>query len=270
MRHELIVRRMTHTFISSTVEGFVGKCAICKRAESDHGPDAKCDKCGTVGATEYVLWREFLYCPECVEKQRQYEQYVIDTADERVKVHRFLMEARNIDASIRVFTDIFNAKTVAIEEIRKAIDADDTVPADQKYYKLGSVLSERFTHLKDVIHSKREEITAIESEVRAIQTYFNTFANNLRQEERDKLRIQDSKYVVQEPKEIKQPKPVTVKKYDKATIRTVAAKYKLPEAAINMLCVAKNITAEEAAQIMTAATAKAKEGQANGQGTEQS
>lgn len=258
MRHELILRRMNHTFIASNIEGMIGKCAICKRAEIDHTPEAKCDKCSATGV-EMMLWREFLYCPDCVEKQRAYEQYVIDTADERVKVGRFLAEAQKIDASIRVFTDIFNAKTVAIEELRKAIDADDTIPQDQKYYKLGSVLSDRYTHLKDVIHSKREEITAIESEVRAIQTYFNTFANNLRAEEREKLRIQDSKYVVQEPKKITQPKAISTKNYDKATIRTVSAKYKLPEAAINMLCVAKNISPEEAAKLMLAGMAKAKE-----------
>lgn len=258
MRHELITRRMNHKFIASTVEGMIGKCTFCKRAEIDHTPDAKCDKCEATGV-EFLLWREFLLCPDCIEKQRKYEQYVIDTADERVKVHRFLQEARKVDESIRVFTDIFNAKTVAIEELRKAIDADPDIPQDQKYYKLGSVLSDRFSHLKDVIHSKREEITAIESEVRAIQSYFNTFANNLRADERERLRIKDSQYVVQEPKKITQPKAISTKNYDKVTIRTVAAKYKLPEAAINMLCVAKNITPEEAAKLMLAGMAKAKE-----------
>lgn len=265
MKQQIMVRRMNHTYIASTVEQMAGRCAVCRRPEVDHTTEAKCDHC-KMGEREVFLWADILLCQECVDKQDALQQHIADTADERVRAARLLVESRKLDQGIRVFTDVFNSKTVGIEELRAAIFVDDTIPQDQKRFKFAAVLDERYQKLKDVIFSKRDELSQLETEQRAIQVYYNNFANQLKTEERAQLRLKDSTYVVQEPKKVTTPKAVTAKPYDKVSIRTTAAKHKLPEAAINMLCVAKNISPEEAARIMLASmasAAKAKE-EANG------
>lgn len=258
VRQQIMTRRMNHNFLPSTVEALLGKCAICRRPEIDHTDRATCDHCSCSGV-EMFLWLDILLCAECVEKQNQAQQRIVETADQRVAAARLIEQSRKIDNSITVFTEIFNAKTVAIHELWKAIEGDPSIPANEKHFKLASVLDERYQHLKDILFSKRKELGELESEQRAIQVYYNDLAKSLREHEREKLRLKDNTYIVQEPKVVKQPKTVTVKKpYDKALIKTTAAKYGLPEAALQMICVAKNITPEEAAQRLLQAGKDAK------------
>jgi hypothetical protein len=150
---------------------------------------------------------------------------------------------KEIDNSIKIQTDIFNAKTIAIHELKVAIDNDPAI--ENKNFALAQSVEARFNHLRDVIFSKRQEITEAENEQKAIQVYYNELAKKLRTEEREKIRLKDAQY---KPAEVivKKPRAVTVKKFDKVAIRDAARESGIPEAVLQMLCIAKGFTPLEA------------------------
>ena len=153
-----------------------------------------------------------------------------------------------VDTQIRISTDIFNLKTMAIHEMKKAIDEDPSVPADQKYFELAKLLDSRYTKLIDVIFGARNEVIQAENEQRAIQVYYNELGKRLRTEEREKIRLKDANYKPLEVKPEKTPKAPKLKKPDVNEIRAACVKHGIPEAAnvIALFCLTQNKTVEDA------------------------
>lgn len=163
------------------------------------------------------------------------------TNDPQYQLQKRFLE---IDERIKIQTDIFNAETISINQVKQEIDANPEIPQSEKYSRLAAIVDDRFQKLTDVLFGLRKETTEAESKQRALQIFFNEFAKNLRKEEREKLRIQDQTYVVKEPpKTVKAP---TVKKYDKDEIKRTSSAHGIPEAVLQMLCVQFNCTPLEA------------------------
>lgn len=236
-------------------------CAVCKKDARAHTNEATCDCCPNIGPVE-LRYGNMLMCPDCWTKEQalQLANNTPEKQAERVNALNVAIEAsRAQDASIQVRTDIFNAATVAIAELKQSIDADPAIT--NKPFHLANELRIRFDHLQTVIFQKNQEIIEAANQQKAMQVYLNNMANQLRQEEREKLKLQDITYKPSGPKIARTPKAVKVnstKKLDKAEVRKYAAELGIPEYTIQMLCVSKNMTPEQAAGLLRRSINEAK------------
>ena len=193
------------------------------------------------------------FCADCKEKEMEAQKRIEETADQRVAdmnaehARRVLLEKVKVDEQIEVSQDVFNAKTLSIVEIEKAVNADDTIPQDQKFYATGEQLVERFTHLKKVLFETTRDI---QSEMKAIQVRLNTLAVDLKEEEREKLKLQHINYQPEKPKKIKvaKPKAEKKKKFAKKELLEWSKFAGIDIASLQMMCHKKNMTPEQAAK----------------------
>lgn len=221
--------------------------------ESCENKDTKLTKCGSI-------W----YCDSC--KQKDIDAAIAYQApelqEERLQAHRnvenvHLEHIRNENASLRINTDIFNAKIKSINELKEGIDADASIPDNQKHFVLAQVLGERFNKLNDLLHGLRQQTGDAENEQRAIQTYYNELSKKLREEERAKIRLADTKYKPEVRVEKPKPEPKKLN-WDKTGVIVAAKASNLPEAVIQMMCMTKNITPAAAVMLILEAGVKAK------------
>lgn len=211
----------------------------------DHTDRATCELCGNSGNMD-VKSNDILMCQDCDYKDTRVRN------DEELHERALEVQSRfkSIDSTLRVQTDIFNAKTIAINELKLAIGLDSSIPADQKHFTLARMIDQRFQILKDLIFNRRQEISEAESEQRAIHAYYNELGKKLRTEERAAIRLKDAQYRPIEPLKISKPKTITVKKYDKDAIRAAAKEHGFPEALLQMLCVAQGISVIDAVRAL--------------------
>lgn len=174
-----------------------------------------CEVCPATNTIITLRHSNIWFCEDCWDKEltMQKATFSPDAVKARVEnvqlaapANQILQEARNIDASITVRTDVFNAATAAIVEIKKVIDADATIT--NKPYALASELMTRYKHFGNVIFQAQETIVDGNNNQRAIQQYLNNMANQLRAEEREKLKIADINY---RPNPVKQPTVKSIK-----------------------------------------------------------
>lgn len=225
---------MNHDFISlpnSTED----KCIECGYPEIKHGDNAICDCCDKIGNLQIFGKgnQMMLLTRECMEREKalleaeiaarergevtpqmrkEQEEYQRPELQEKrlaaynaiVKPYEQLInEARKIDEQLHLSSDIFTAKTISIEEIRKAIWNDTTIPNDKKFFEFVAFAKQRINQMQRVIFELDKNKIEAYSEQKAWHVAMNDFANKLRKEEREQLRIQDVTY------DVKMPKPVT-------------------------------------------------------------
>lgn len=208
-----------------------------------------------------------IVCPDCIsrgihtanqhakETQKKFEEM-----ERPIDINEVLRTSRSIDASIQVRTDLFNAATVAIVDIKKAIDEDANI--ENKPFALASELMGKLNHWKQVIFDLSEQTVNAQNNQRAIQQYLNQLANQLRAEEREKLKLQDINY---KPGPIKKVTPKAIKlakpRLDKKELRKYAAELGVSEFTLQMLVVSKGITVQQAARLMKNSLESAKSSQ---------
>lgn len=239
-----------HTFIPS-----IGSptCHKCKRKELDHTDLATCEACPNVGPCElYPDISGMLLCHDCIDKEEKIlmspekQQERVDASIART--NELIEKSRAVDFSIKVREDIFNAQTISIQELKTAIDNDSSI--ENKHFTLANELTERYRHFSKLIFDKQAEIVEESNKQRAVQSYLNQLSNKLRQDERDKLKLHDINYKPSE-KPVSKPKTITTaKKYDKTELVKYANETGIPLAALQMLCVSKNMTPQQAAEHM--------------------
>lgn len=224
----------------------------------------KCEVCDTESELS-LHYGNMWFCPKCWQRELQAtaENFTPAKQEERVNaVNDAVKEAQKIDTTINVRTDLFNAATTSILELKAAIDVDEAVV--NKPYELAKVLMERFEHFKQVVFEMNEKIAEAGNQQKAIQIYLNTLANQLRAEERLKLGVADISYrpTPIKPKVRKVTTSQTKKstKLDKAELRKVAAELGLPEYSLQMVVVQKGISIQEAADILKKSIEAAKQG----------
>ncbi len=197
--------------------------------------------------------------------QKEYEERkaaLTSSNPAQIPINSVLKQAAEIDNNIQVRTDLFNAATVAIVEIKKAID--DDVNIVNKPYALAETLKNRFDHFKTVVFELNQQLVEAGNQQKAIQIYLNTLSNTLRAEEREKLKISDINYKPAPPKIAKErtksavSTTTTKKKLDKSLLRKTAAELNVSEFTLQMLCVSKGISIESAATMLKASLEAAK------------
>lgn len=220
-------------------------------------------KCNVCESTKnIVVWEAQPWCNDCKKVEMLAQKDIVDTADERVKEIKDINAMNTldrqiyVDTTIQVASDIFNAKTVAIIELKKAIDEDESI--DNKQYELAKRLKDRFTHLKEVIFTRTQENLQDSSEQRSIQSYLNNLANSLREKEREELRLKDLTYKPLAPSKPGKPRKPKVKtpKFNKADIKMYAAQLGVDEFTLQMICVSKNMQPKEASEELKKMVAK--------------
>jgi len=192
-----------------------------------------------------------LMCPECLAKQKELQAQSEAQAETRVldyqkDVQQRLEQAKNIDNSIQTKSDIFNAQTVAIVELKKLIDEDLTIEDSQKNFRLASILTDRMNGLKKAIFDLNTEVIDKTNAQNAIQVYINNLSNKLRTDEREKIKLADINYQPN-PIKVSKPRAPKVPKFDKVELNRWAQYVGVPASVIQMICVSKNITPEQAA-----------------------
>lgn len=247
---------MDHTFQPSFTD--INKCNRCTFAKDLHGDNAQCEACPNTGNLNPC--NGMALCRECIAKElsTSLPSVPVNEVTHGTLPSTVLDMSRNIDNSIRISTDLFNAGTVPILELKKAIDEDTSIPADKKHYVLAQRLLERFNIHKAAIFKLQAEIVIEHSSQRAIQQYLNTLATQLQKEEREKLKIADINY---KPEEVKEPKPKVVKpkaqKFTNAEIKTACAQFGVDEFMVRMTMTAKSCSLLEAVHMIITAKNKA-------------
>ena len=224
---------MNHSFHLGTDN----KCAKCHRDEIAHGSEATCDACPNIGPCE--LYHSLLLCAECMNKELQHNSP--ESQENRVIEFR----KQSIDQSIQVKSDLFNAEITSIESLRLSIAEDNSI--ENKHFELARLVKERIIHFQKIIFERNEQNVNDSTKQRASQSYLNDLANKLHSEEREKLKLSDITYKPNEVK-ITKPKIGPKKGFDKAEVRRIALECGMPESVIQMLCIAKNLTPQQAGE----------------------
>lgn len=232
----------------------------------------ECECCSTQNTKETPL-RLFMamwMCPSCVDTNKRLQQESEAQAESRVKteqnraaeqlaVNKILKEAQSIDNKIEVKTDLFNAETVALVDIQKAIEADDSVT--NKNAAVAEAMLKRYQTYREKIFANNAENVELANKQNAIQKYLNELKNKLTEAERERYKLLDANYKPNQVKISNKPinSPAKPKKYDKADIAKAAARANVPISVIQMICVAKNMTPMQASDSLLAAGAKTQE-----------
>lgn len=229
---------------------FFGECESCDKVHTEENP---------VKIT--VHYGNMWFCDECWIKEQSATAELKEASKTQTVVTNALQAAAHIDNTIQVRTDLFNAHTVSIINLKAEIDNNPEIP--NKPYVLAEQLVERFEKFKAVIFEYNEKIVEANNAQKAIQVYLNGMANQLRSEEREKLKIADISY---QPTKVKPVKPAAIKttgtkkatKLDKVELRKYAAELGVAEFTLQMVVVARGITIQEAAEMLKKSIAAAK------------
>lgn len=205
---------MKHPFIPSLSNKL--SCAACHRALMEHGPIGHCEACDCIcpdssqkGSNLLEVFgklddpRAMLLCPKCTQKEIDANSSVLS------QTQKVIQEAKEIDQSIRYNGDFFNAKTIAINDIKIAIDSDASLTADEKVAKLHQTMAERLEHLQQVVFKARREEAEANVEILVIKESLREFGNRIREEIRERIKAADVNY---QPARIVKPPKITAPK----------------------------------------------------------
>lgn len=234
----------------------LGKCEVCDTTEFKTLESGEIKEIGIIISCHYGnMW----FCDDCWKKESEAktelmkpenQQKRIETMEEN-RINSALNTARQIDESITVRTDLFNAATVSIVELKQSITDDDSIT--NKPYALAEELMKRFKHFQTVVFELNQKVIEAGNQQKAIQVYLNQLSNQLKIEEREKLKLTDISYKPISPKSIgaKSIKTTTTsKKIDKVQLRKFAAELGVSEFTLQMLVVQKGISVATAANLL--------------------
>jgi len=213
----------------------------------------ECEVCDNKDCHVTKHYGNMWFCDDCWLKEQDLQKVNQSPENQQARVDAYrasVQTSRELDNKIEVRTDLFNAATTAIVELKAMIDAN--VDITNKPYALAEELLNRFNHFKQVVFELNEKIVDANNNQKAIQVYLNQMANQLRAEEREKLKIADINY---KPNPVSPSKPRSIsttgtrKKggLDKAELTKYAKELGISEITLQMVCVSKGITPETAA-----------------------
>lgn len=219
----------------------IGICDVCEKEleiTPQYGNMKFCDSC-------WLREQELTKQNEASAEVRVAE--VIEREQKTIEINSVLRQSREIDNRIEVRTDLFNAATVAIIDLKKAIDSDENIV--NKPYTLAQELLTRFEHFKKVIFDADKVKVEAANQQKAIQIYLNQMANTLRAEEREKLRIADINYkpsaIKPIVKEIKTRQTNKRTRIDKAELKKAANEIGISEFVIQAMVVQQGLELSE-------------------------
>lgn len=202
-------------------------CLSCVTKSLKEGKDAitniDCESCNSRDARQIAALGNKVLCPSCLRATVQ--SSTVQVQVEQKKEEKVLVRG-----------DIYNLKIASIQEMKLAIDADDSIPADSKAYKFHEALADRYHMLSTAIF-ERDRLNHEDSvEKIAINKTLQEFTASVREEIRKKIAESDAKY---QPVSKAAIKPKVEKKVDTF------------ERAVQALATALNIPLYEARERIT-------------------
>ncbi len=227
--------------------------------QSNQAKKGECEVCDKVDVNITCHYGNMWFCDDCwAAESVASAQLSQEQKDTRVAAYASSPEAKVIDASrlidnsVQVRTDLFNAATTAIVDLKKSIDENPEI--SNKPYALAEVLTERFNHFKQVAFDAQQQVIEAGNHQKAIQVYLNQLANSLRVEEREKLKIADINYkpatVKLSVKKVSTTQTKKATKLDKVELRKYAAELGISEFTLQTVVVSRGITVEAAANML--------------------
>lgn len=223
----------------------------------------ECETCSKKDVKIIEQYPRMWMCEECVEKEEAAEKIRMSPENQAARVREMntqmqqsnaiLERSRQIDMSIEIKADVFNAATIPAVELKQAIIADPEIPLDKKDIVYANTCVERYLHLKEVIFGKRDELLKMENEMRMWQIQARANAAKLSAELKEQFAAADTtiSYPVKPVKSVKpakESKPKTGKSLDRAGLMEASKKFDVPMQIIQTLVVSKNLTPEWAAK----------------------
>jgi hypothetical protein len=256
---------MKHSFKPSQLDA--DKCLECRYNELAHSDSAECEACTYIGPCEifkYHTGKTSLLCPKHYEEEEIADSIAYqapELQEARLQASRnnnhspaisLIEESNKIDQSIQLISDLFNAHTKSIVEITQAIDSDESI--QNKPFTKAETVFNRVKHFQQILFDAKQAQIDAENAIRAGQVYLNEIAKQLRQEERDKIRVEDISYPAKTPKVARAKststgtkKPVKAK-LDFVEVNKYAAKVGLDGNVLHMRMIKFNCSALEAAK----------------------
>lgn len=263
---------MNHPFVSTP-----NKPEICIFCDKAHTVEPECETCSNRGKLQ--KYKGMMMCKECLVKEQTLdaEHQSAEKQEQRVRESRereriaqmtnisqpilslagVVDRARQIDQTLQVNSDIYNAQTTDDQTVKAAIFADDTIPADQKLYKYSQFLDERHTHFQNLIFGINKQLAEYQTRQRVLQQDYNAVANKLREEERAKISLNSPNY---QPTKVKTTKVNSgagslgsqKQKFNKAELIATAAKlqedgYPAEWSTLQTIATRRNMTIAQAA-----------------------
>jgi len=207
-----------------------------------------CETCARVNLPITLEHHNMWMCQVCVDDEKRAITTKIGEAN------ALLEHARNVDEKVQMKPDMFMAKTVALPELRAAIEHDENIPADRKDSVYAQTCKERYLHFKDVVFKQRQELLEQEQEMRMWQVNMQEAASKLKKEEQDKYREFTINYQPTPAKKSKVSEPSGKTKkasdYKRSELAEASKKYGFDVSAIRVIMLQKNMTAENAAKYL--------------------
>jgi len=198
---------MNHSWLASKTNKLV--CIHCNRDYISHMDIVACDACGLPRRCDLfgdiLNPKTMLLCIDCTNKE-------IKANDEVIERTKIWQDAAKIDDSITYNGDFFNAKTVAIIELKRSIDEDASIEPDKKKFKFMELLAARYAKFSKVAFLLEKKTDEIKLEKLAIAKSLRSFGDSLRKDIREQIAIADSNYA---PPIVKKPVRAVVKPLEK-------------------------------------------------------
>lgn len=218
------------------------------RPDTNKSTTGDCECCDR---TAVVVTRRHntLMCAHCIGLEQ--------AAEARQKSVETIEKSHEIDASIQIKSDIWNAATVPLTELRAAIQNNPDIPDAEKDYALFKEADARIKQFDAAIHAKKVEIMAAQDSLAIEKNARDAWVRNaqelaakLQGQYREKAKQYDLSYKPVEPtKKVKKGKTIVVptKHYRTPEVYAAAKKYDVPVVAVQSLLIAKNGMSPEAA-----------------------
>ena len=168
------------------------ECIHCNRDYISHMDIVACEACGAPRKCDIFgdlkNPKAMLLCDSCADKERKANDDVL------VRTKTLIDVARSIDDTITYNGDVFNAKTIALIELKRALDSDESLSVEERKYKFHELLAERYSKLKKVVFQldKKKEDLTIEQLV--IAKNLRSYGDDVRKEIREKIAQADANY----------------------------------------------------------------------------
>lgn len=218
----------------------------------------ECETCPSKDIEISLHYGNMWMCAVCWDKEQAFQKVNQSLENQQKRVNEYLEKSRAIDSQIETKTDIFNAATIPAVELKTAILNDENIAPKDRDGKYADECMMRFLNLKRAIFEDREALQKKENEMRMWQVQVRTVAHQLSEKYREEFKQLNISYQPVKPKSVKPAAAKTPKKFQKEEVNTMAAKYGVPAPAVQMLVVAKNMTPEDAAKLLSSSIAGVK------------
>lgn len=215
--------------------------------------DCEGSMCNAMQVEVWLMHGNMLLCADC----KKLEENAMMVASERSRdANKFLQTFRAVDEQTKLKTDIFNAKTQPIIEMRAAIEQDESIPSELKTEAATKECERHYLHFRDVlVRDARQRLNELENEMRMWQVAGQEFAGKLSEAASKKFQLFDVNYTptLVKDKKPKVVKPTTPKLSAKERVRLAndaAAKYGVEASIVLSMMEVRKITAEAAAKIL--------------------